>query len=251
MQPGRDLISPVDHATYSHGIPGQAIGRLAGHVPARLAFSDASKVIAETKRPQDFTGTIQKVFPHQVVDQQWQDEVGQYLEYLKRITGKKKGGQVTMAGGGLTKVIKSAAKRAGKPNKSFESNLISPKKIEPPHGVENQNKLDSLVKSMESEGWVGRPILYYDIGRGPEALTGSHRIAAAIKAGLEEVPAVKVEGDIGSYVDNLGRSISELYDLNAADLSKWLKKYGDETAARLIKLEETDKKKGGLAALRK
>ena len=118
MQPGRGLISPVDHATYSHGIPGQAIGRLAGHVPARLAFSDASKVIAETKRPQDFTGTIQKVFPHQVVDQQWQDEVGQYLEYLKRVTGKKKGGQVKMAkGGALAKAAATAGKRADKSSK--------------------------------------------------------------------------------------------------------------------------------------
>jgi hypothetical protein len=115
MQPGRDLISPVDHATYSHGIPGRAVGRLAGHIPARVAFSDASKVIAETKRPQDFTGTIQKVFPHQVVDQQWQDEIGQYLEYLKRFTGKKKGGQVTMAGGGaLSKAAAAAAKRVSK-----------------------------------------------------------------------------------------------------------------------------------------
>lgn len=107
MQPGRELIAPIDHATYSHGIPGRAVGRLSGHIPARIAFSDASNLIAETKRPQDFTGTIQKVFPHQIVDQQWQDEVGQYLQYLKSFTGKKKGGLVGISLGKLPKTVKS------------------------------------------------------------------------------------------------------------------------------------------------
>jgi hypothetical protein len=92
LKPGAQLIEPVEHATYSHGIPGELIGKLPGHVPAKLALPDVSRFIEEKYRPAEFTPTIQKVFPHQVVDQQWQDEVGQYLQYLKRITGKKKGG---------------------------------------------------------------------------------------------------------------------------------------------------------------
>lgn len=95
MSPGAELISPISHATYSHGIPGAVVGKLPNQVPVRLAFPDASQFIAEKYRPADFTGTIQKVFPHQKVDQQWQDEVGEYLGYLKRITGKKKGGKVS------------------------------------------------------------------------------------------------------------------------------------------------------------
>ena len=115
--------------------------------------------------------------------------------------------------------------------------FVNPKRIEPPHGVENKEKLNELVDSMKVEGWVGRPVLYYDIGRGPEALTGSHRIAAAQKAGLSDIPAVKVTGDIGDYVDEFGNSISELQTLDAKEISKWLRNYGDETAANLMALE--------------
>ena len=115
--------------------------------------------------------------------------------------------------------------------------FVNPKRIEPPHGVENKKKFDELVDSMKTEGWVGRPVLYYDIGRGPEALTGSHRIAAAQKAGLSDIPAVKVTGDIGDYVDEFGKSISELQTLDAKELSQWFRNYGDETAAQLMELE--------------
>ena len=115
--------------------------------------------------------------------------------------------------------------------------FVNPKRIEPPHGVENKEKFNELVDSMKVEGWVGRPVLYYDIGRGPEALTGSHRIAAAQKAGLSDIPAVKVTGDIGDYVDEFGNSISELQTLDAKEISKWLRNYGDETAANLMALE--------------
>lgn len=115
--------------------------------------------------------------------------------------------------------------------------FVNPKRINPPHGVENKEKFNELVDSMKTEGWVGRPVLYYDIGRGPEALTGSHRIAAAQKAGLLDIPVVKVTGDIGDYVDELGKSISELQTLDAKELSQWLRNYGDETAAQLMELE--------------
>ena len=115
--------------------------------------------------------------------------------------------------------------------------FVNPKRIEPPHGVENKEKYNELVDSMKVEGWVGRPVLYYDIGRGPEALTGSHRIAAAQKAGLSDIPADKVTGDMGDYGDEFGNSISELQTLDAKEISKWLRNYGDETAANLMALE--------------
>lgn len=114
---------------------------------------------------------------------------------------------------------------------------MNPKRIVPPHQVESAEKLNAITQSMKSEGWVGRPILYYDVGQGPEALTGSHRIQAAIKAGVNEIPVVKVSGDIGNYVDEFGTAINELKDLDAKQVSRWLKKYGDETAASLMELE--------------
>jgi len=112
-----------------------------------------------------------------------------------------------------------------------------PKAIEPPHGVRDQKKLDSLVESMKEKGWVGRPILAYDIGRGPEALTGSHRIQAARKAGIDEIPVVMVDNEIGNYIDEAGESISEASYKDADEVSDFLRKFGDKDAADLMMLE--------------
>jgi hypothetical protein len=112
-----------------------------------------------------------------------------------------------------------------------------PKAIEPPHGVRDEKKLDSLVESMKEKGWVGRPILAYDIGRGPEALTGSHRIQAARKAGIDEIPVVMVDNEIGNYIDEAGESISEASYKDADEVSDFLRKFGDKDAADLMMLE--------------
>lgn len=123
--------------------------------------------------------------------------------------------------------------------KSFENviDYTSPKSIVPPHEVRDKNKLVNLTESMKSGGWEGRPILYYDVGRGPEALTGSHRIAAAKKAGIDEIPVVKVQDEIGDYLDDKGRSIIDMSHESADDISKFLRDFGDEDAADLMMLE--------------
>ena len=71
--------------------------------PFAISFPDAAQHIITTKNPQDFTGTIQKVFPHQRVDQQFIDEMEQYRKRIKELTGKKKGGVVKKEGGYLKK----------------------------------------------------------------------------------------------------------------------------------------------------
>lgn len=48
-------------------------------------------------------------------------------------------------------------------------------RYQPFHGVQDQDKLESLVASMAANGWVGDPIVV----DGEDALTGSHRLAAA------------------------------------------------------------------------
>ncbi len=50
--------------------------------------------------------------------------------------------------------------------------------ILPLHEVRDDNKLAKLVDSMQ-DGWVGLPVLALDSGDHLQALTGSHRIAAA------------------------------------------------------------------------
>ena len=80
-------------------------------------------------------------------------------------------------------------------SKNFD-NVIdykSPRSIVPPHEVRDKRKLESITRSMENEGWNGRPILYYDIGRGPEALpeateSEQHKRLALTKFQLLEFP---------------------------------------------------------------
>jgi len=62
--------------------------------PFEITFPDATQHVRSTKNPTDFTGTIQKVFPHQLVDDQYLNEVGQYNDLIKKYTGQKKGGRV-------------------------------------------------------------------------------------------------------------------------------------------------------------
>jgi hypothetical protein len=93
MVPGAKLTDDADHETYTKGIRGLFLGQQENLTPFQLSFPDAAQHIASTQRPQDFTGTIQKVFPHQRVDQQYVDEYGEYMRQLdKKLRGQKDGG---------------------------------------------------------------------------------------------------------------------------------------------------------------
>ena len=73
------------------------------------------------------------------------------------------------------------------------SEEVSPKSIRPLHEVRDEAKLLMLVEAMQAGGWTGRPLLVVDEGGGDYvALTGSHRLAAALESGLSEVPVVVV-----------------------------------------------------------
>ena len=115
------------------------------------------------------------------------------------------------------------------------TNYLSAESIVSPHGVRDTEKLLSLTKSMKDSGWQGRPILTYDVGRGEEALTGSHRIEAAKKANIE-VPIYRIE-NAGDYVDKNGKSILDLGFMELNDQIKWLNKFGDKNAAKLLRQE--------------
>jgi hypothetical protein len=103
------------HNTYSHRILGEAGGPQEVLTPFVLDFPDAAKHIASTKRPSDFTGTIQKVFPHQVVDDQYINQYNQYRERIKKLTGQKKGGAISIseADKRLAKAIENRMAKGG------------------------------------------------------------------------------------------------------------------------------------------
>ena len=103
------------HNTYSHRILGEAQGPQEVLTPFVIGFPDAAQHIATTKRPSDFTGTIQKVFPHQVVDDQYLDEYNRYRERIKKLTGQKKGGAIDIseADKRLAKAIENRMAKGG------------------------------------------------------------------------------------------------------------------------------------------
>lgn len=120
---------------------------------------------------------------------------------------------------------------------------LSAKSIEPPHEVRDTKKLNDLVEKMKEHGWNGRPILAVDLGQGPEALTGSHRIAAAKIAGID-VPTVMVDPDIADYEDEDGKTIRDMMYEDADVMADFIRKFGDESAADLVDKEHKEQEKG-------
>ena len=90
-----------EHPTYSHDIPGHFMGQTPYPVPYELSFPDTLKAIRENPKqaPHEF-GSLKMVGPRQTIDQQMIDEIRQYEEMIKSLTGKKKGGQIKKAAGG-------------------------------------------------------------------------------------------------------------------------------------------------------
>ena len=111
MAPGAELTDTASHNTYAKGIQGLALQPKTPPGAFEILYPDATQYIKETKNPSDFTGTIQKVFPHQLVDDQYLNEVGQYNDFIKKYTGQKKGGTVHMGAGGS--LVNKVAEKLG------------------------------------------------------------------------------------------------------------------------------------------
>ena len=106
MRPGADLLLGP-HPSYSHDIPGTLIGRTRHPLPIELAFPDTyqkttEELINKPKGTQHF-GLFKMSGPRQLIDNQYVDEINEYLDQMKRLTGKKEGGAVDMAAGGVAK----------------------------------------------------------------------------------------------------------------------------------------------------
>lgn len=108
---------------------------------------------------------------------------------------------------------------------------LNPRDIRPLHNVRTPGLRDELAADMMESGWQGRPLLVVESESGYQAWTGSHRIAAAIEAGMFEVPCYVIsEKMIAKYGDGWGL-VQDYERLNI------LRKTGDETAIRLMWLE--------------
>ena len=101
LRPEVTKLGLSEHPTYSHDIPGEFLGSSKYPIPYELSFPDTVKAIRENPKqaPHEF-GSLKMVGPRQVIDQQMIDEIKQYEEAIKKLTGKKKGGTVHKAEGG-------------------------------------------------------------------------------------------------------------------------------------------------------
>jgi ParB-like chromosome segregation protein Spo0J len=80
--------------------------------------------------------------------------------------------------------------------------MMDPRAIEPLHEIRDAATLAALTADMQAHGWMGRPLLVLRDGV-DMALTGTHRLGAAIAAGLDAVPCVVIETD--DYEADLAR----------------------------------------------
>ena len=68
--------------------------------------------------------------------------------------------------------------------------MVGVNSVYPPHAVRDTAKRDRIRLAMEQDGWTGRPLLVMDCGGYYKALTGSHRLDAAMRAGINKIPVV-------------------------------------------------------------
>ena len=94
VKPGAALIPGSKHGTYSHDIVGQALGHAPELSPFEVSFPDATAFVRKEYNPSDFTGTIQKVFPHQIVDENHLQQMHDYYTALRKRRGFAEGGEV-------------------------------------------------------------------------------------------------------------------------------------------------------------
>lgn len=73
-------------------------------------------------------------------------------------------------------------------------------RILPLHEITDQDKLERLTRGMRQDGWIGRKIVALHCGDHLQAITGTHRLAAAEAAGVQpEVLIVEQPIYDGSY----------------------------------------------------
>jgi len=239
------------HNTYSHRILGEALGPQEVLTPFVLDFPDAAKHIASTKRPSDFTGTIQKVFPHQVVDDQYINQYNQYRERIKKLTGQKKGGAINiseadkrlakaienrmakggevdleaadarlsaaiearmgMAGGG--KVVKGAAKAF---KKLFADDVVNGMRIR--QDIPNQSSIGASLTDYSTQGLQEVPMSAFEtVGkpkyRSVQEEKRTKELARQIQENKELNPLIVVKDAEGHYILEGGHRFDALREL--------------------------------------
>lgn len=84
-----------------------------------------------------------------------------------------------------------------------------------PHEPRDADKTDAISAEMEINGWKGRPVIIAEAGDYHIAITGTHRLAAAARTGIE-VSAVFLPDDLTEEEWELIHDATDDDDLLAA-----------------------------------
>lgn len=96
-----------------------------------------------------------------------------------------------------------------------QTTTLNARRVEPPHEVTDDAKLEAIVNSMARDGWTGAPIVIVNRDDAdPLAITGSHRIAAAREVDAD-VPAVDLADLLAAHGTTLAVLVA---DFTAAGL---------------------------------
>lgn len=126
----------------------------------------------------------------------------------------------------------------GEQNATLTDETVPPDELVPPHELRDTGKSSQLAADMAKSGWRGRPVLVWDDGGKMRALTGSHRIVAAQKAGIG-VPVLRVDPSAVKWEDPRGlfAAFGEVAGTGDDRIETFLRKAGDLRAASLMRAE--------------
>jgi hypothetical protein len=98
--PFRKPVPDPSYEMYGHYFPGVGIGPSEVLMPYEIAYPDAHAHIMATQPSSSFSGTIQKVFPHQFVDDEYLRQYQSYKDALDKAikTGSYKDGGLAKGG---------------------------------------------------------------------------------------------------------------------------------------------------------
>jgi len=118
------------------------------------------------------------------------------------------------------------------------SDLVDPRRLVPVNEVRHPRSVERLIKAFLDVGWMGPPILAVDQGNGWQALTGSHRIAAAREIEMK-VPVYYVDSELlEKFNEHSDRSILEAIDDD--ERLEMLREIGDPYALEIMKAEDAN-----------
>lgn len=166
LDPTIRALKPAAHPTYDTRIPRKAgtdVMQTEVPIPYELQYPDQLLSIGKNPRqaPQPF-GTLMMSGARQIIDPQHIDEISLYRDFIKKYTGKAKGG-LAMAGGGKVGALEKIMKAASEISK--EAKLPAPENAARTQIAGTKPTYDKARELLKLQG-VDKNIIDYGAGKG-------------------------------------------------------------------------------------